>query len=73
MRPIVARLKGSLTVRYILYFITYKAYHKRIDFVKKARLEHVFDDLLPLVNYIDFGQKTAICLNNKSIYSHQDF
>ena len=57
----------------IPYFITYKAYLKRIDFVKKVRLEHAIDDLLILVYFIGFGLNTDMCLNNKSIYSHQDF
>ena len=45
----------------------------RIDFVKKARLEHIIDDLLNWCTSLIFGLKTNMCSNNNSIYSHQDF
>ena len=34
---------------YLIYCIAYKAYFKRINFVKKAGLEHIIDDVF------DFG------------------
>ena len=55
------------------YFITYKAYFLRINFVKKSRLEHIIGDLLILVYFIDFELRTYVCLNNNMLYSHQDF